>query len=159
MTGVYQFAFVSIVSSALAGASGVGAKEVSAETFVSAGDLAAKVSATGAITGEIPNTTGYQVLMVRRDKTGDAEVHMKLNDTIIIESGTGKFRVGGTITGNHEIQPAEWRGGTMTGSREYPVSPGDLLIIPAGVPHQAIVTSGTLMYLAVKTPDRQGARQ
>jgi hypothetical protein len=24
--------------------------------------------------------------------------------------------------------------------------------IPAGVPHQAIVTSGTLMYLAIKTP-------
>jgi mannose-6-phosphate isomerase-like protein (cupin superfamily) len=154
MTGVYKFVFVSIVSSALVGASAKGSKDVAVETFVSAGDLAAK-AAPGTVVNEIPNTIGYQVLMVRRDQTGDAEVHMKMNDTIIIERGTGKFRVGGTITGNHEIQPTEWRGGVMTGSREYTVSVGDLLVIPAGVPHQAIVTSGTLMYLAIKTPNQQ----
>jgi len=122
-------------------------------TFVSAAELAAKVqSVSHGVAYEIPNMTGRQVLMIRRDETGDAEVHTELDDTIVIEGGTGKFHVGGTITGNHRIGPTEWRGGTMSGGREYTVSAGDLLLIPAGVPHQAVVTSGPFSYLAIKTP-------
>jgi mannose-6-phosphate isomerase-like protein (cupin superfamily) len=144
---------MAIVSAVLAIASALGASASHEETVVSAAGLAAKVqSASPEAAYEIPNVTGRQVLMIRRDETGDAEVHAQLDDTIIIERGTARFRVGGTITGNHQIAPTEWRGGTMTGWREYTVSAGDLLLIPAGVPHQAIVTSGTVLYLAVKTP-------
>ncbi len=156
MRVVNRLAFVSVLGSVLVGASAMDSGPGSAETFVSAGELVAKVKGTTSdIAYQVPNSTGTQVLMIRRDKTGDAEVHTTLNDTIIIERGTGKFRVGGTISGNREVRPTEWRGGEMTGWREYSVSPGDLLVIPAGVPHQAIVTSGTLLYLAIKTPRQQ----
>jgi len=142
-----------MMSAVLGGASAIGASASHEESFVSAGELASKVrSASHTVAYEIPGVTGRQVLMIRRDETADAEVHTKLDDTIVIETGTAKFRVGGTITGNHLIAPTEWRGGTMTGWREYTVSAGDLLLIPAGVPHQAIVTSGTLSYLTIKTP-------
>jgi hypothetical protein len=56
--------------------------------------------------------------MIRRDKTGDAEVHTEMIDTIVIEHGTGQFRVGGTIKGNHETlkaslaAPSPWEEGT-----------------------------------------------
>jgi mannose-6-phosphate isomerase-like protein (cupin superfamily) len=153
MRAVYEVGSVAILSAVLVGASATGATASHEETFVSAGELASKVrSASHEAAYEIPNVTGRQVLMIRRDETGDAEVHTQLDDTIIIERGAAKFRVGGTITGNHEIGPTEWRGGTMTGWREYTLSAGDLLLIPAGVPHQAIVTSGTVLYLAIKTP-------
>jgi mannose-6-phosphate isomerase-like protein (cupin superfamily) len=153
MRVVYRLAFVSVLGSVLVGAAAMDSKLASGETFVTASELAAKVKGTTSdLAYQVPNSTGTQVLMIRRDKTGDAEVHTTLNDTIIVERGTGKFRVGGTISGNHEIRPTEWRGGEMTGWREYSLSPGDLLVIPAGVPHQAIVTSGTLLYLAIKTP-------
>jgi len=155
MRAVYKVGIAAIASAVLVGSSAMGASAGSAETFVSAAELASKVqSASRGIAYEIPGITGRQVLMIRRDETGDAEVHTELDDTIIIESGTAKFRVGGTITGNHQIAPTEWRGGTMTGWREYTVAAGDLLLIPAGVPHQAVVTSGAFSYLAVKTPGR-----
>jgi mannose-6-phosphate isomerase-like protein (cupin superfamily) len=154
MRAVYKVGSVAILSTVLAGSSALGAITAShEETFVSAAELASKVrSASHQVAYEIPGATGRQVLMIRRDETGDAEVHTQLDDTIIIESGTARFRVGGAITGNHQIGPTEWRGGTMRGWREYTVSAGDLLLIPAGVPHQALVTSGTFSYLAIKTP-------
>jgi mannose-6-phosphate isomerase-like protein (cupin superfamily) len=122
-------------------------------TYVSAGELASKVAQT--VTGigyQIPSSPGYKVLMIQRDKTGDAEVHTEMNDTIIVEQGRGRFLIGGQITGNHLIRPNEWRGGDMNGAREYDVSVGDLLLIPAGMPHKAILTSGTFTYLTIKTP-------
>lgn len=151
----YQFAFVAILGAGLAAASAMGPKPGSKETFVSAAELAAKVQgATSPVAYEIPGVAGRQVLMIRRDKTGEAEVHTDMDDTIVVESGTGKFRVGGTITGNHQTAPTEWRGGNIAGWREYTVSVGDLLLIPAGVPHQAVVTSGPFTYLAVKTSNK-----
>ena len=153
MRAVYKVGSVALMSAVLAGASATGATASHEETLVSAAELAAKVQgASREAAYEIPSVTGRQVLMVRRDGTGDAEVHTQLDDTIVIERGTAKFRVGGTITGNHQTAPTEWRGGTMTGWREYTVAAGDLLLIPAGVPHQAIVTSGTVLYLTIKTP-------
>lgn len=152
MRAVFKVGSVAMVSAVLVGASAMGAPASHEELFVSAGELASKVqSASQAAAYEIPSVTGRQILMVRRNETGDAEVHTQLDDTIVVERGALKFRVGGAITGNHQIGPAEWRGGTMTGWREYSLSAGDLLLIPAGVPHQAIVTSGTVLYLAIKT--------
>jgi mannose-6-phosphate isomerase-like protein (cupin superfamily) len=154
----YKVAFVSVLGSVLAGATAIAmGPKGSTEIFISAAGLAAKVQGAekAPVAYEIPDVAGRQVLMIRRVETGDAEVHTQMDDTIVIESGTGKFRVGGTITGNHQTAPTEWRGGTMTGAREYTVSVGDLLLIPAGVPHQAVVTAGPFTYLAVKTSNKQ----
>jgi len=126
---------------------------VTTETYLSAKDLAAKlVSAGSAGNYQIPSGEGYKVLIVERQATGDAEVHTQMNDIIIIQHGHGEFLVGGSIKGNHEIAPTEWRGGDISGGRRYPVSVGDLLIIPAGLPHKAFVTDGPFTYLAIKTP-------
>ncbi|HEY6923070.1 MAG TPA: hypothetical protein VI653_06355 [Steroidobacteraceae bacterium] len=153
MRAIYAVGSVAILSAALAGSSALDAATANhEETFVSAAELAGKVhSASHLMAYEIPGVTGRQVLMIRRDESGEAEIHTELDDTIIVERGTARFRVGGTITGNHQTAPTEWRGGTLTGWREYTLAAGDLLLIPAGVPHQALVTSGTFSYLTIKT--------
>jgi mannose-6-phosphate isomerase-like protein (cupin superfamily) len=117
---------------------------------MSAKELAAKV--VNGDSYQIPSGEGYKVLMVQRKATGDAEVHTDMNDTIIIQQGHGEFLVGGSITGNHQIAPTEWRGGEISGGHRYTVSVGDLLLIPAGIPHKALVTDGPFTYVAVKTP-------
>jgi mannose-6-phosphate isomerase-like protein (cupin superfamily) len=96
--------------------------------------------------------------MVQRKATGDAEVHTDMNDTIIIQQGHGEFLVGGSITGNHQIAPTEWRGGEINGGHRYSVSVGDLLLIPAGIPHKAFVTDGPFTYIAIKTPLARAAK-
>jgi mannose-6-phosphate isomerase-like protein (cupin superfamily) len=88
---------------------------------------------------------------MQQDKTGEAEVHMEMNDTIIIERGRGTFWVGGQIKGSHEIRPTEWRG-EMSGAREYSVRSLTCLLIPAGMPHKGVVSSGTFTYFTIKTP-------
>ena len=125
----------------------------SKETYLSANELARKAAQTESGIGfEVPSSAGYKVLMIRRDKTGDVEVHTRMNDTIIIERGRGEFLVGGRVAGNRLVRPNEWRGGNISGAHEYDVSAGDLLLIPAGVPHKAVITSGPFTYLTIKTP-------
>ena len=144
-----------VISTALVGliSSGVlAAGDTGNGTYLSAHELAAKVVHGSGPPFEVPGTAGYKVLVVERTSTGDAEVHMEWNDVIVVQHGHAGFLVGGQIKGNHETSPGEWRGGEMTGAKEYTLAQNDLLLIPAGLPHKAIVTEGAFTYLAIKTP-------
>jgi len=146
MRKLVSTALVGLVSSSILAAGDTGNG-----TYLSAHELAAKVVHGSGPPFEVPGTAGYKVLVVERTTTGDAEVHMEWNDVIVVEQGHAKFLVGGQIKGNHETSLGEWRGGEMTGAKEYSLAQGDLLLIPVGLPHKAIVTEGAFTYLAIKT--------
>ena len=75
-----------------------------------------------------------------------------MNDIFVVKSGHATVTLGGRIEHNHEIAPSEWRGGEIIGGAKRELSAGDLLLIPAGVPHQIIVPAvGTFTYFAIKT--------
>jgi mannose-6-phosphate isomerase-like protein (cupin superfamily) len=96
---------------------------------------------------------GSEVYIIRRDKDGDTEVHMAFNDIYFVESGRAKITVGGRVTGNRETAPTEWRGGEISGGTDYPLAPGDVLFIPAGIPHKVLVApKASITYATVKTP-------
>ena len=102
---------------------------------------------------------GYHFLTVRRDKTGDAEVHENWDDFIVLQEGTGILRHGGTLDGGRETAPGEIRGGEITGGSEQRMAPGDVAVVPAGVPHQFAVEPGrSVTYLVVKLPGKSAAR-
>lgn len=129
--------------------------------YVPAGKLRANVAKTadGLATFAIPTGPGATVLMVRRQKDGEVEVHTKLNDEFVAHDGHASVRVGGRVEGNRETAPGEWRGGTVTGGRTYQLSPGDVLWIPAGAPHQVLVPKGgSFSYLAFKFEAKPEAR-
>jgi len=146
MRKVISTALLGLISSSILAAGDTGNG-----TYLSARELAAKVVHGSGPPFEVPGTAGYKVLVVERTSTGDAEVHMEWNDVIVVQQGHAGFLVGGQIKGNHETSPGEWRGGEMTGAKEYSLAQGDLLLIPAGLPHRAIVTEGAFTYLAIKT--------
>ena len=105
----------------------------------------------GVATAPLPTGPGAIVLAARRDRDGEVEVHEHLNDELVVRSGHAVFRVGGTVAGNRQIGPGEWRGGVIAGGDLYRLGPGDTLWIPAGQPHQALVgKGGSFSYLAVK---------
>lgn len=123
--------------------------------YFSAAQLASHVAhpANGLASKQILNGLGSNVYIVRRDKTGDAEVHMALNDIFVVKSGHAKITVGGQITGNRETAASEWRGGEIAGGTDYSLDAGDVLFIPAGVPHKVLVPPrATVTYVTVKTP-------
>lgn len=123
--------------------------------YVSAKDLAAAVATTSAdaFAKEIAADPSATTLIIHREKTGEVEVHTVLNDIFVVESGHATVLVGGQVKGNHELKATEWRGGEIVGGERHELAAGDLLLIPAGVPHQCILRPGdSFIYLAIKTP-------
>jgi mannose-6-phosphate isomerase-like protein (cupin superfamily) len=93
----------------------------------------------------------YTTTLVRRDRSGQAEIHSRLDDIIVIEEGRGELWYGGEVPGRHGTEAGEERGETVVGGTRAPLQPGDIVIIPAGVPHQVRVPEGGhLTYIAVK---------
>lgn len=108
----------------------------------------------GSLSQALPTgANGPKVLVIRRLVSGEAEVHDELDDVFVVRSGRATVTVGGTVAGNRQTGPGEWRGGAITGGTDYAVGPGDVLTIPAGMPHRVIVPAGgDFSYLAFKYP-------
>jgi mannose-6-phosphate isomerase-like protein (cupin superfamily) len=122
--------------------------------YVSSAELDREVATTvkGVALNQIPTDSGSTVLIVRRDSAGEVELHWRMNDIFVVKSGHATVTLGGRIEHNHEIAPSEWRGGEIIGGTKHELSAGDLLLIPAGVPHQVVVPAGgTFTYFAIKT--------
>jgi mannose-6-phosphate isomerase-like protein (cupin superfamily) len=142
-----------LIAVLLAIAGGGVARAADQPHFVQAAQLRAMVTTLkdGIITAPVPTGPGATILMVRRDRDGEVEVHEHLNDEFVVQAGHAVVRVGGAVTGNRQTAPGEWRGGTMTDGSFYHLSPGDVLWIPAGQPHQTLVEKGgSFSYLAFK---------
>jgi mannose-6-phosphate isomerase-like protein (cupin superfamily) len=121
--------------------------------YVPAAKLTELVAKTkdGVATAPVPAGPGTTMLAAHRDADGQVEVHMKLNDEFVVQSGHATVLVGGKVTGNKETAPGEWRGGKVVGAHAYVMGPGDVLWIPAGAPHQTLVAKGgSFRYLAFK---------
>lgn len=97
----------------------------------------------------------YQYLQIRRNRSGVPEVHDRWTDVTVVQAGRGTLLSGGRVNGSRVESPGEHRGGTIAGGVSRPVGAGDLMIIPAGVPHQYMIAAGdSLRYLTVKVRER-----
>lgn len=117
-----------------------------------ASGLSAAMPAEGVIAVPLPmgDTT---VISVRRAKDGAPEAHQALDDVLVGQKGGPVvILVGGTLEGAKEISPGEPRGGRIVGARRVNFGPGDVIRLPAGVPHQMLVPGGEFRYLAFKLP-------
>jgi mannose-6-phosphate isomerase-like protein (cupin superfamily) len=123
--------------------------------YVSAERLRAGVAKTtaGLATFTVPTELKTPLLMVRREADGEVEQHDKLNDEFVSVRGRASIMIGGVAQGQRQSAPDEWRGGTLRGGKIYNLNAGDLIWIPAGVPHQMLVRKGaSFEYLAFKYP-------
>jgi mannose-6-phosphate isomerase-like protein (cupin superfamily) len=86
-----------------------------------------------------------------RDKDGRAELHKIKADVMVIQSGTATLVYGGEVIDPAPTAPNEIQGSGIKGGDKRTVSPGDVIEIPAGVPHQFLLAPGTqITYLVVK---------
>jgi mannose-6-phosphate isomerase-like protein (cupin superfamily) len=96
----------------------------------------------------------YQYVLVVRDTTAGPEQHEKWTDVMLVQSGTATVLLGGRYEGSRADAPGELRGGRIVGATSRTVSAGDLLVIPAGVPHQVqVATGGVVRYVTIKAPE------
>jgi mannose-6-phosphate isomerase-like protein (cupin superfamily) len=77
-----------------------------------------------------------------RNGNGEAEIHEKQADLLLIRSGTGTVLVGGKIVDGKPSAPDEVRGKSIEGGIRYPIAAGDVLYIPANTVHQFLMKPG-----------------
>ena len=87
-----------------------------------------------------------------RDKAGNVEMHEKLTDVFYITSGEATFVAGGKLEGGQPSGPGQIRGGTITGGTTNHLTKGDVIVIPAGIPHWFKEVPAAISYYVVKVP-------
>lgn len=104
------------------------------------------------VASEIVLTEGNRTFMVaHREGSGIAEWHEKDADIMVISVGEVTMVHGGTIVDAKTTAPGEMRGPSIKGGTEVRLGPGDVLHIPAQVPHQMKLDPGTkLTYFVAK---------
>lgn len=111
---------------------------------------ASQVDAMFAKGGALLETEHYQVHAARRAEPGPAEVHATDTDIFYVLEGSATVVTGGTVVGATMASLGETRGTRIEGGRAQPLAKGDVLVIPAGTPHQLQAVDGTLRYFVVK---------
>ncbi len=111
-------------------------------------DELARVSSTGRTLG---GSTTYHYIQGRRSVTGSPEVHDGWIDITVIQAGGATLITGGRVEGGRVTSPGEHSGGAIVGGTSRRVAPGDLFVVPAGVPHYYQLAAGdSLRYLTIK---------
>lgn len=110
----------------------------------------AKVAAAFAKGVPLLEVDGYKIHASRRDGPGLAEVHDWETDVVYVLEGSATVVTGGTVVDPKVTEPGQVRGPVIQGGDIRRVGKGDVLVIPAGVPHWFKEVQGPLTYFVVK---------
>jgi mannose-6-phosphate isomerase-like protein (cupin superfamily) len=98
-----------------------------------------------------PKFENHALGISRRDKDGFAEVHENQTDIFVIQNGQATLMVGGELVAGKTIRPGELQGTSIKDGVKRTLSPGDVVHIPGGTPHQMFLEPGkTIQYFVVK---------
>jgi len=111
-------------------------------TPAEAAALTAKV-ADGVSTHFLVKKDTYGQELVYRTASGVPEVHRDWADHFVVTEGEATLVLGGTVVGEKETGPGEKRGTSITGGKEYRLTPGTNLTVPPGMPHWTVLKPGT----------------
>lgn len=76
-----------------------------------------------------------------RSRNGEAEVHAEFADQFYVLAGAATLVTGGRVAGARTVGPGETRGDAIEGGSRQELRAGDVAHVPAGVPHQMLVSS------------------
>src|SRR5438128_2409599 len=104
----------------------------------------------GAVLFDGSGGRNYMVHASRREGPGMVEVHTKDADILYVLKGSATIVTGGTIVDGKPIAAGEIRGREITGGETRQLVPGDVMIIPNGVPHWFKEVKAPFLYYVVK---------
>jgi mannose-6-phosphate isomerase-like protein (cupin superfamily) len=115
-----------------------------------------RVAAAFARGAPLVETGDYKIHASRREGPGVAEVHTRDTDIAYVLRGSATLVTGGTVVELKSIAPEELRGAAITGGETRQLVPGDVVVIPNGVPHWFQEVDAPFLYYVVKV--RQAER-
>jgi mannose-6-phosphate isomerase-like protein (cupin superfamily) len=123
------------------------AQSGSTVTFVGHEKVSALMAANG---GALANGSDFAVSIARRTAAGQVEVHDKETDTFYVLDGSATFVTGGTMVGGKVSRANQQVGTDITGGETRQLAKGDVITIPAGVPHWFKEVQQPFTYYMVK---------
>ncbi|THJ20190.1 MAG: hypothetical protein CAF45_015095 [Nitrospira sp. CG24E] len=123
-------------------------------TYIESQKVVASFTKGAVLVGEDENmmhaALNYMVHASHRDKPGVVEVHELDTDIVYVLKGSAQLITGGTPVGTKTIAPHEFRAPTVNGGETRSLVPGDVVIIPNGVPHWFKEVEAPFDYYVVK---------
>jgi len=97
---------------------------------------------------------GHCAMLSFRSRSGTAEMHENFADLFFVLEGRATMVTGGTVAGAKTINPGEIRGDSIEGGARQEMRAGDVLHVPAGLPHQILVAGeNSITSLVFKIPE------
>src|SRR6202008_4614714 len=82
----------------------------------------------------------HRFRMLCRDADGNPEQHDAIIDVVMVQSGEGTLQLGGVMAGRRGTATAgEWLATRLDGGERHQIGAGDIVHIPAGIPHSFLV--------------------
>ena len=104
----------------------------------------------GAVLLDGSDGRNYMVHASRRVTPGQAEIHSKDTDVVYVLDGEATLVAGGRAISTQTTAADELRGVSIEGGDTRPLTKGDVVVIPAGVPHQFVKVTNPFLYFVVK---------
>ena len=116
--------------------------------------LSTKVGADHSARETLADYGDHRFRLLYRDADGLPEQHDRITDVVIVQSGEGTLLLGGKMLNAKVSSGAgEYLGTGIEGGERHPLAAGDVVHIPAGIPHSFLVPRGKhITYVLVKFP-------
>jgi mannose-6-phosphate isomerase-like protein (cupin superfamily) len=93
-------------------------------------------------------------MLAFRNRSGGAEVHQSYADVFYVLDGHATLITGGEVVDPKTTGPGETLGASVKGGSRQELRAGDVVHIPASMPHQMILDSGeTVTYFVIKSEE------
>jgi mannose-6-phosphate isomerase-like protein (cupin superfamily) len=117
-------------------------------------NLEQKADASGLATETLKKYTSDYTMLAFRSKSGKAELHEKFADFYFVLGGAATLVSGGHMVNSSTTAPGEVRGDSVQDGKETKLKKGDIVHIPANIPHQLVLDKGaTFQYFIVKVQE------
>src|ERR1700674_813224 len=109
----------------------------------------------GAATNKLNDYPNHFTMISLRRKNGGAEVHESYAALFFVVQGSARLLTGGTVQHGKTVSPGEIRGKSVLNGVETTLNQGDIVHIPATVPHQLLLPEGgTFLYFVIKVKEK-----
>lgn len=113
-------------------------------------------SGSGSASRNLADYGNHSTMVSLRAKNGGGELHQDFADIFVVLQGHATLVTGGAVQDPKVVSPGEIRGSGVQNGERSMLNAGDIVHIPAGVPHQVLVDDAQgVIYVVVKVKKEQ----
>jgi len=125
------------------------------ELLEKAQQLEPQASQSGSASVKLAEYPNHYTMVALRKKTGGAEVHQNYADFFYVLRGKATLVTGGTVVDPTTVSPGEIKGSSVRDGATTALQEGDVVHIPANVPHQLVLPANSeFVYFVIKVKEQ-----